>query len=93
MNFDTRIIKDLIYLDESLYSTLINEIDEELIFSSTRDVFDEDDFAEVLKPLMRDHLRLFIKTKLKTLDLLILKNIINIDNIDYKELIDHLTKK
>jgi hypothetical protein len=92
MNFDTRTVRDLIYLDQSLKSDLLNCIDEELIFSSGRDFFDEDEFAEVLKPLFQDYLKNFMKKKLSKMKLNFVRSMIDLNKVDYKYLIDYLTK-
>lgn len=92
MNFDTRTVMDLISLDEELKKKLHESIDEEFLLFDGDDRFTEETFAELLTPILKDHIKLFIKYELKKMNLLIIKKTINIENIDYKKLIDYLTK-
>lgn len=92
MNFDTRTVMDLISLDEELKKKLHESIDEEFLLFDGDDRFTEETFAKLLTPILKDHIKLFIKYELKKMNLLIIKKTINIENIDYKKLIDYLTK-
>lgn len=92
MKFDTRTVTDLISLDEELKKRLQDSIDEELLLFDGDERFTEENFAELMTPILKDHIKQFMKNDLKKLDLLFLKKIIDLGKIDYKELIDYLTK-
>jgi hypothetical protein len=92
MNFDTRTVIDIISLSDELKKELQSMVDDELTFLLSTNDFTDEDFVTAMTPLIKDQLKIFLKSKLKTIDLLILKNSVNINSIDYKYLIDHITK-
>lgn len=92
MNFDTRTVTDLIYLDVNLKEKMQSSIDEEFLLFDGDERFTEDTFAELLTPILKDHVKQFIKTELKKMDLVFLKKMLDLDKVDYKEVIDYLTK-
>lgn len=92
MNFDTRTVTDLIYLNSDLKEIMQNSIDEEFLLFDGDERFTEEDFAELLRPILKDHIKQFFKTELKKMDLVFLKKMINLDNINYGEIVDYLTK-
>lgn len=92
MNFDTRTILDLIKLDSDFKKVLHSIIDGEQLFSENIGQFNSDIFIESITPLLKDHINIFLKTELKNMNLYLIKNIININNIDYKILIEEVTK-
>lgn len=92
MNFDTRTIIDIIELSSELKKELQSLVDNELeIFLSTDD-FTDDDFNKAVYPQIKDELKSFLKSKLKTIDMQILKGIVNLNSVDYKHLVNHITK-
>ena len=92
MNFDTRTIIDMIRLDETLTEDLRYTIAEEQIFSEKIDQYDYDIFVDSITPLIKDRLKFFLKKDLKQIDLLILKGVVNVDNIDYKTFVNEIQK-
>lgn len=90
MNFDTRTILDVIKLNEDLKEKLCNIIDIELI---NRKYYDTDEaFAQDISPLIQGYLVRFMKNDMKKSDLLFVKKLINLKNVDYKTLIDVIVK-
>lgn len=92
MNFDTRTVTDIISLSEKLKKQMQTSIDEEFLLFDGDERFTEETFAELLTPILKDHLKVFIKSDLKKMDLLFLKKMIDINKVNYKEVIDYLTK-
>lgn len=92
MNFDTRTVTDLISLSEKLKKQMHTSIDEEFLLFDGDERFTEDTFAELLTPILKDHLKEFIKSDLKKMDLIFLKKMIDLNKVNYKEVIDYLTK-
>lgn len=92
MNFDTRTVIDLIHLDDKLKYGIQTIIDEELFLFPHTDMFTDEEFVITIKPLVYDYLKKFLKTELKRMDLFFLKSMINLDTIDYKIIIDYVTK-
>jgi len=92
MNFDTRTVTDLISLDSDLKDALRMVIDQEQLFSENIGQFNDDVFIESITPLLKDHLKSFLKKDIKKMELPFVNNMINLNNIDYKFLIEEITK-
>lgn len=94
MNFDTRTVVDIILLNDSLKNRLFDVIDSELLlFNYTHDVErDEDEFALTIAPLLKRHIEKFFKVEFKKSDLFLVRKTINLKNVDYKQLVDNITK-
>ncbi len=92
MNFDTRTIIDLISLDNELKEKLQDTVDEELLVFESTDIFTDEEFINSITPHLKDYLKISIKKNLKLLELDFLKKMINLDNIDYKKLIEYINK-
>ena len=92
MNFDTRTVTDLISLDSDLKDALRMVIDQEQLFSENVGQFNDDVFIESITPLLKDHLKSFLKKDIKKMELPFVNNMINLNNIDYKFLIEEITK-
>jgi hypothetical protein len=92
MNFDTRTVTDLISLDSDLKDALRMVIDQEQLFSENIGQFNDDVFIESITPLLKDHLKSFLKKDIKKMELPFINNMINLNNIDYKFLIEEITK-
>lgn len=94
MNFDTRTVIDVITLNDSLKSKLFDIIDSELLlFNYTHDVErDEDEFALTIAPLLKRHIEKFFKVEFKKSDLFLIRKTINLKNVNYKQLVDNITK-
>lgn len=92
MNFDTRTIIDLISLDNELKEKLQDTVDEELLVFESTDIFTDEEFINSITPHLKHYLKISIKKNLKLLELDFLKKMINLDNIDYKKLIEYINK-
>ena len=92
MNFDTRTIIDIIELSNELKKELQSMVDDELTFLLSTNDFTDEDFVNAVHPQIKDQLKMFLKNKLKTIDMQILKGMVNLNEVDYKYLVDHITK-
>lgn len=92
MNFDTRTIVDLIRLADEYTDDIRYTIMEEQKFSEKIQQYDYDVFVDSISPLLKDKLKLFLKKGLKEIDLMILKGLINMENIDYKIFVNEIQK-
>ena len=92
MTFDTRTVIDLIKLDQELLEDLRYTIAEEQRFSEKIEQYDYDVFVDSISPLIKDLVKSFIKTKLKSIGLPILKGIVCVDNVDYKIFVNEIQK-
>jgi hypothetical protein len=92
MNFDTRTVIDVITLSDDLRKELQSMVDDELTFLLSTNDFTDDDFFNAVYPQVKDQLKMFFKSRLKTIDMPILKGMVNLNSVDYKYLIDHITK-
>lgn len=92
MNFDTRTIIDLVKLDQDLIEDLRYTIAEEQRFSEKIEQYDYDVFVDSISPLIKDALKTFVKNKLKHINLPILKDVVNLNNIDYKIFVNEIQK-
>jgi hypothetical protein len=93
MNFDTRTIIDIAKLDLDFTEDLRDTIADEQRFSEKIQQYDYDIFVDSISPLLKDKLKIFLKTNLKKIGLPILKGYVNVDNIDYKILVNEIQKK
>lgn len=91
MNFDTRTVTDLISLNEELKKKMQTSIDEEFLLFDGDERFTEETFAQLLTPILKDHLKQFFKTELKKMDLVFIKKLLDLNNVNYKEVVDYLT--
>lgn len=96
MNFDTRTTLDVIRLNVELREKLLHIIDTELgIMSAEFDMSDDTldaEFLKLVKPILHGYLVRFFKNELKNTDLLFLKKLVNLKNVDYKTLVEEVTK-
>jgi len=92
MNFDTRTVIDIITLSDELKKELQSMVDNELTFLLSTSDFTDDDFFNALHPQIKYQLKLFFKSELKSIDLPIVKGVVNLNSVDYKYLIDYITK-
>ena len=92
MNFDTRTVIDIIQLSDELKKELQSAVGDELAFLLSTNDFTDEDLFNAVYPTIKDALKTFLKNKLKTVYLPILKNTVNLNSVDYKYLIDHITK-
>ena len=96
MNFDTRTTLDVIILNDELKEKLLRIIDTEReIMSSQFDMTDDKldtEFLKIVTPILHGYLVRFFKNELKNTDLLFLKKLVNLKNVDYKTLVEDVTK-
>ena len=92
MNFDTRTIIDIIELSSELKKELQSMVDNELTFLLYTNDFTDENFVNDVHPRIKNELKKFLKSKLKIIDMQILKGMVNLNQVDYKYLVDHITK-
>ena len=92
MNFDTRTIIDIINLNSEVKKELIEIILEEKRFSEKIGKFDNDIFIDTILPLIKNYLKTFLKKELNNMGLSVLKGYVNLNNIDYPNLIKSFVK-
>lgn len=92
MNFDTRTIIDIIELSSELKKELQSMVDNELTFLLSTNDFTDENFVNDVYPQIKNELKMFLKSKLKIIDMQILKGMIDLNQVDYKYLVDHITK-
>lgn len=92
MNFDTRTIFDIIVLDPDLESVLTALVDGEKILWIRSGKTSESDFVKSVIPIVKDELRFYMKTRLYKMKLGFLKNMINLEKVDYFQLIPVVAK-
>ena len=92
MNFDTRTIIDIIELSSELKKELQSMVDNELTFLLSTNDFTDENFVNDVHPQIKNELKMFLKSKLKIIDMQILKGMIDLNQVDYKYLVDHITK-
>jgi hypothetical protein len=92
MNFDTRTIIDMARLDVNLTEDLRYTIAEEQRFSEKIQQYDYDIFVDSISPLLKDKLKSFLKRNLSSINLPILKGMVNINNVDYKIFVNEIQK-
>ena len=92
MNFDTRTIIDIIELSSELKKELQSMVDNELTFLLSTNDFTDENFVNDVHPRIKNELKKFLKSKLKIIDMQILKGMVNLNQVDYKYLVDHITK-
>lgn len=92
MNFNTRIVLDLISLSEPLKESINNFIDNQLLLSSGIENFTEELFIEKLTIPIKQLLIDFIQKDLKDMGLDIIKKYIDLNGVEYDVLINKLTE-
>jgi hypothetical protein len=92
MNFNTRIVLDLISLSEPLKESINALIDNELLLSNGLEDFTEEHFIQKLTLPIEELLIYFIKNELNGMGLSIIKKYINLNDVEYDILINRLTE-
>ena len=98
MNFDTRTVIDLMKLNEKLKDDIIFILEEESLFIKKvgknakvdEFMFISDTVLETIIPIIKDCLKYFLKKDLNTMDLSVIKGMVDINNVDYSELVNML---
>ena len=92
MNFDTRTVIDIINLNDELKETLFEIILNEQMFLGDTDEFNNNVLVQAAIPVIKNKLKEFLfRKELTKMGLGILKGTINLNNIDYKDLILDVT--
>lgn len=98
MNFDTRTINDLIQLDADLKFEILSILEDEKFISKKNGInnkindskFISDGFVFVIEPNIKDCLKTFMKKDLNKIGLSVLKGTIDLNNVDYKYIVNGL---
>jgi len=96
INFDTRTINDLIHLDEDLKFEINSIIQEEEFISKKNTInsilndyeFITDDILDTVLPDIKDCLKSFMKKNLNKIELSVLKEVVNLNNVDYRYIVN-----
>lgn len=96
INFDTRTINDLIHLDEDLKFEINSIIQEEEFISKKNTInsilndyeFITDDILDTVLPDIKDCLKSFMKKNLNKIELPVLKEVVNLNNVDYRYIVN-----
>jgi hypothetical protein len=92
MNFDTRTVIDLINLNNEFKESLFEIILEEQSMIDSTDEFRDKIFIETVTPIIKSRIKDFLfRKELTKMNLGILKGTINLNNVDYKHLIEDVT--
>jgi hypothetical protein len=92
MNFDTRTVLDLMILDPDLERNVSAIVDgEKYIWVSTGNT-SQNDFIRHVIPMVKDELKFYMKMRLYRLKMSFLKNIIDLEKVDYYHLIPVVAK-
>ena len=92
MNFNTNLVLDLISIEADLKDKINYLIDGELLVSNDVDEFNDQLFIEKITPLIKKELNIFLKNGLSKMGLGIIRSYINLDTIDYKFLLENITR-
>ncbi len=92
MNFNTRIVLDLISLSTSLQKSVNHLIDEQLLLSNGIEEFTDEFFVDKLTPNIKELLEIFLKKELNDIGLGLIKKYINIHGVEYDILINKITE-
>lgn len=92
MNFDTKIILDILYLDDALVKEIEDMILEERSLWDRLGKVSNNDFVKSIVPLIKDSIRIGILKSLNSLRLSHISKYINYNNVDYFQLIPIIAK-
>jgi hypothetical protein len=93
MNFDTRTILDVVILDKDLETVLASLIEAERIIWYETGENSQNQFVKSIIPLIKDELKFYMKTKLYRKKLGFLKNLVDLEKVDYFHLIPAVAPK
>jgi len=92
MNFDTRTVLDVILLDQSLESILTALVDGEKVIWIKSGNTSENEFVRSVVPLVKDELKFYMKHRIHKVKLGFLKKLVDLDKVDYFQLIPAVAK-
>lgn len=93
MNFDTRTVLDIILLDPSLETILTALVDAEKVIWVKSGKSSENEFVRAVTPIVKDELKFYMKNRIhRVMKLGFLKNIVDLDKVDYYQLIPAVAK-
>ena len=93
MNFDTRTVLDIILLDQSLESVLTALVDAEKVLWVKSGNTSENEFVRSVVPLVKDELKFYMKNRIhRVMKLGFLKKLVDLDKVDYFQLIPAVAK-
>jgi len=92
MNFDTRTTLDIILLDQGLESVLTALVDAEKIIWVKSGKTSENEFVRFVIPIVKDELRFYMRHRLHKIKLGFLKKFVDLDKVDYYQLIPAVAK-
>ena len=92
MNFDTRTVLDLMILDPDLERNISAIVDGEKFLWSSSGKTSQNEFVRSVIPIVKDELNFYMKTRLYRIRMESLKNLINLDKVDYYHLIPAVAK-
>lgn len=93
MNFDTRTVLDIIILDQSLESILTALVDAEKVIWVKSGKTSENEFVRFVIPIVKDELKFYMKNRIhRVMKLGFLKKLVDLDKVDYFQLIPAIAK-
>lgn len=92
MNFDTRTVLDILYLDDEFAKELESMVLEEHKLWIKAGKNSNNDFVKSIAPLIQDSIRMRMVQSLKSLELSHLLTYIDYINVDYFQLIPAIAK-
>lgn len=92
MNFDTRTVLDLMIIDPDLERNISAIVDGEKFLWTSYGKESQNEFVKSVIPLVKDEIHFYLKTRLYRIKMSFLKNMINLENIDYFHLIPAVSK-
>jgi len=92
MNFDTRIIFDLLTLDPSLEIIINSLVDAEKYIYVKSGKTSENDFVRSVVPLVKDEFKFYLKHRSHKIKMGFLNKLIDLDNVDYYHVIPAICK-
>lgn len=92
MNFDTRTVLDLMIIDPDLERNVSAIVDGEKFLWTSSGKTSQNEFVKSVIPLVKDELQFYMKTRLYRIKMTFLKNMVNLENVDYFHLIPAVSK-
>lgn len=92
MNFDTRTVLDLMILDPDLERNVSAIVDGEKFLWTLSGKTSQNEFVRSVIPIVKDELNFYMKTRLYRIKMESLKNLIDLEKVDYYHLIPAVVK-